>query len=152
MADAIRVVEYFYVTVPNKPGEGARLLETLRREGVNLLAFSAFPAGRQSQADFVPEDAAAFRRAAKKAKWKVKGPKKGFLVQGDDRVGAVSDLIGALAAARINITALDAVSVHGRYGAIFWVAPKDLKKATRIAGAMSAEPAGVNAAIATLGI
>ena len=152
MADAIRVVEYFYVTVPNKPGEGARLLDTLRREGVNLLAFSAFPAGRQSQADFVPEDAAAFRRVAKKAKWKVKGPKKGFLVQGDDRVGAVSDLIGALAAAKINITALDAVSVRGRYGAIFWVAPKDLKKATKIAGAMSAEPAGVNAAIATLGI
>jgi len=152
MADAIRVVEYFYVTVPNKPGEGARLLDTLRREGVNLLAFSAFPAGRQSQADFVPEDAAAFRRVAKKAKWKVKGPKKGFLVQGDDRVGAVSDLIGALAAAKINITALDAVSVHGRYGAIFWVAPKDLKKATKIAGAMSAEPAGVNAAIATMGI
>ena len=97
MADAIRVVEYFYVTVSNKPGEGARLLDTLRRERVNLLAFSAFPAGRKSQADFVPEDAAAFRRAAKKAKWKVKGPKKGFLVQGDDRVGAVADLIGALA-------------------------------------------------------
>jgi hypothetical protein len=152
MADTIRVVEYFYVTVPNKPGEGARLLDTLRREGVNLLAFSAFPAGRQSQADFVPEDAAAFRRVAKKAKWKVKGPKKGFLVQGDDRVGAVSDLIGALAVAKINITALDAVSVHGRYGAIFWVAPKDLKKATKIVGAMSAPPAGVNAAIATLGI
>jgi len=152
MADAIRVVEYFYVTVSNKPGEGARLLDTLRREGVNLLAFSAFPAGRHSQADFVPEDAAAFRRVAKKAKWKVKGPKKGFLVQGDDRVGAVADLIGALAAAKINITALDAVSVHRRYGAIFWVAPKDLKKATKVVGAMSAPQAGIDAAIAALGV
>ena len=64
----------------------------------------------------------------------------------------MSDLIGALAAAKINITALDAVSVRGRYGAIFWVAPKDLRKATKIAGALSAEPAGVNAAIATMGI
>jgi hypothetical protein len=152
MTDAIRVVEYFYVTVPNTPGEGARLLDTLRREGVNLLAFSAFPAGRKSQADFVPEDAAAFRRVAKKAKWTIKGPKKGFLVQGDDRVGAVADLVGALAAAKINITALDAVSVHRRYGAIFWVAPKDLKKATKVVGAMSAPQAGIDAAIATLGI
>ena len=151
MADAIRVVEYFYVTVPDKPGEGARLLDTLRREGVNLLAFSAFPAGRKSQADFVPEDATAFRRVAKKAKWKVKGPKKGFLVQGDDRIGAIADLIGALAAAKINITALDAVSVQRRYGAIFWVAPKDLKKAMNVVMAMNAETDAMAAALATLG-
>ena len=151
MADTIRVVDYFYVTVSNKPGEGARLLDTLRQEGVNLLAFSAFPEGRKSQADFIPEDAAAFRRAAKKAKWKVTGPKKVFLVQGDDRVGAVADLVGALATAKVNITAFDAVSVHGRYGAIFWVAAKDLKKATKVITTMSAETDAMAAALATLG-
>ena len=89
---------YFYVTVPNKPGEGARLLDTLRREGVNLLAFSAFPAGRQSQADFVPEDAAAFRRVAKKAKWKVTGPKKASSSRATIVSARCPDLIGALAA------------------------------------------------------
>jgi len=152
MADTIRVVEYFYVTVANKPGEGARLLDTLRQERVNMLAFSAFPAGRKSQADFVPEDPAAFRRAAKKAKWKVVGPKKAFLVQGDDRVGAIADLVGHLGAAKINVTALDAVSVHGRYAAIFWVAPKDLKKASKIVGALSNSSQTVDAAIALSGI
>ena len=64
MADTIRVVDYFYVTIPNKPGEGARLLDTLRQARVNLLAFSAFPEGRKTQADFVPEDSAAFRSVA----------------------------------------------------------------------------------------
>jgi hypothetical protein len=44
------------------------------------------------------------------------------------------------------------VSVHGRYGAIFWVAPKDLKKATKVVGAMSAPQAGIDAAMATLGV
>jgi hypothetical protein len=151
MSDSIRVVEYFYVTVPNKPGEGARLLDALQRGGVNLLAFSAFPSGRQSQADFVPEDPAAFKRVAKAAKWKVKGPKKGFLVQGDDRVGAMADLVRALAAAKINVTALDAVSVHGRYGAIFWVASKDLKKAAKVIKAMNASVDAMSAALATLG-
>src|SRR5262245_66693303 len=92
MADSVRLVDYFYATVPNKAGEGARLLDALRREGVNLLAFSAFPEGRKSQADFIPEDSAAFRRAAKKAKWKVIGPKKVFLLQGDDRVGLLADI------------------------------------------------------------
>ena len=152
MTDTIRVVEYFYVTVPNKPGEGARLLDTLREERVNMLAFSAFPAGRKAQADFVPEDPAVFRRAAKKAKWKVVGPKKAFLVQGDDRVGAIADLVGRLGAAKINVTALDAVSVHGRYGAIFWVAPRDLKKASKIVGALTNAPQAVDAAIALSGI
>ena len=151
MADAVRLVDYFYVSIPNKAGEGARLLDTLRQERVNLLAFSAFPQGRKTQADFIPEDAAAFRRAAKKAKWKVVGPKKVFLVQGDDRVGACADLIGALAAAKINVIALDAVSVHGRYGAIFWVAPKDLKKTQKVITSMNAETDAMAAALATLG-
>ena len=151
MADVVRPVDYFYVTIPNKPGEGARLLDTLRQAGVNLLAFSAFPEGRKSQADFVPENSPAFRSVAKKAKWKLTGPKKAFLVQGDDRIGAVSDLVGALAAAKINITAFDAVSVHGRYGAIFWVAAKDLKKATKVIAAMNAETDAMAAALATLG-
>ena len=151
MADAIRLVDYFYINIPNKPGEGARALEALRAEGVNLLAFSAFPAGRKSQVDFIPQDPAAFRRAAKKAKWTVTGPKKVFLIQGDDRVGAAADLIGALAAAKVNITALDAVSVHHRYGAILWVAPKDLKKASKALATLNAPVDAMSAALTTLG-
>lgn len=136
MADTIRVVDYFYVTVANKPGEGARALSVVKEAGVNLLAFSAFPQGRRSQLDFLPADTAAFKQAAKRAKWKLVGPKRGFLVEGDDRVGAVADLLERLGAAKINVTALDAVSIGGgRYGAIFWVAPKDVKKAAALLGA-----------------
>ena len=62
MPDEIRRVDYFYVQVPNRPGEGARALGVLRDAGVNLLAYSGFPEGRGAQLDFVPEDAAAFQR------------------------------------------------------------------------------------------
>jgi hypothetical protein len=135
MADTVRIVDYFYVIAPNKAGEGARALTTLKDAGVNLLAFSGFPQGRRAQMDFIPADPAAFKQAAKKAKWKVVGPKRGFLVQGDDRVGAVADLLERLATAKINVTAIDAVSVgDGRYGAIFWVAPKDVRKAAALLG------------------
>jgi predicted amino acid-binding ACT domain protein len=65
----------------------------------------------------------------------VVGPKRGFLVQGEDRVGAVADLLDRLGTAKINVTAIDAVSVDGQYGAIFWVAPKDVKKAAALLGA-----------------
>jgi hypothetical protein len=144
MADTIRLVEYFYMTAPDKPGEGARALNTLKEAGVNLVAFSAFPEGRRAQLDFIPVDAAAFKQAAKQAKWKVVGPKRGFLVQGDDRVGAVADLLERLGAAKINVTAIDAVTVtDGRYGAIFWVAPKDVKKAAALLGASGSTAATV---------
>jgi hypothetical protein len=142
MADIVRLVDYFYITAPNKAGEGARALTTLKEAGVNLLAFSGFPQGRRAQMDFIPTDPVAFKQVAKKAKWKLVGPKRGFLVQGDDRVGAVADLLDRLGAAKINVTAIDAVSVgDGRYGAILWVAPKDIKKAAGVLGASASTSA-----------
>jgi hypothetical protein len=135
MPDTFRVVDYFYVTAANKPGEGARVLNSLKQAGVNLLAFSGFPQGRKAQLDFVPADPAAFKQAAKQAKLKVVGPKRAFLLHGEDRIGAMADLIDRLATAKINLTALDAVAVEGRYGAIFWVAPKDVKKTAALLGA-----------------
>src|SRR2546422_2847930 len=80
MPDMIRQVDYYYTMAPDKAGEGARLLAVLRNAGVNLLAFSAFPSARKSQADFVPADGAAFVAAAKQAKIKLKGPKKCYLI------------------------------------------------------------------------
>src|SRR5438874_741846 len=97
MADTIRRVSYYYTTIPDKPGEGTRLLDALRRAGVNLLALHAFPSARKAQVDFVPSDAAVFEAAAKGAKIKLSKPKTAFLVDGDDRVGALAGVLGRLA-------------------------------------------------------
>ena len=134
MVDTIRQVDYFYVQVPHKAGEAAKALRVLKDAGVNLLAFSGFPEGRRAQMDFIPADAAAFKSVAKANKWKLVGPKRGFFIHGDDRVGAIADLVGKLADAQINVTAIDAVCVDGRYGALCWVAPRDVKKAAQILG------------------
>ena len=136
MPDTVQRIEYFYVMVPNKPGEGARLLGALQEGGINLLAFSGFPEGRGSQLDFVPSDPAAFRQFVRKAKWKVTGPKRAFLFSGEDRVGVAAEMHRKLAEARINVTAIDAVCAGaGRYGAILWVAPRDFTKAAKLLGA-----------------
>ncbi len=136
MAETIRRVQYFYVMAPDKPREGARALHTLKEAGVNLLAFSGFPVGRRAQLDFVPENPAAFRAVARKAKWKVTGPRIGFLVEGDDRTGVCAEILGKLAAARINVTASDAVIAGGgRFGAILWVKPRDVNRAAKTLGA-----------------
>ena len=75
MADIIRKVAYFAMDVPNKPGEGARVLGTLAEAGVNLLAFSGFPNGRKAQLDFIPEDVAVSKKAVKVAKIKTRPQK-----------------------------------------------------------------------------
>lgn len=133
--DSVRTAQYFKVQVSDKPGEGARMLSVLQAAGINLLAFSGFPRNRRAQLDFVPDDPTVFLYAAKQAKWKVQKSKTCFVVNGDDRTGAVAELMSKLAASKINVTAIDAVCAgEGRFGALFWVKPRDVKKATTVLG------------------
>jgi hypothetical protein len=136
MADTVRRVDYFYIETPDKPGEGAKVLAGLRDAGVNLLAYTAFPRGRRAQIDFIPEDSVAFKAVAKKAGLKLSAKKTGFLIQGEDRAGALAEIMAKLAAADINVTATDAVCAgEGRYGAILWVKPPDVRRAAKALGA-----------------
>jgi hypothetical protein len=133
MADEIQRVQYFHTEVSDKPGEGLKVLNALRGEAVNLSGFVAFPKGRRAQLDFVPTDQAAFKTAAKKAKVRLIGPKTAFLIQGDERIGAIADTVAKLSRAGINITALHAaIAGGGRYGAILWVKPRDVNKAAKV--------------------
>ena len=137
MADPIRRMDYFYVMVNDKPGAASRIVETLAADGVGMLAFSGFPQGKKkSQIVFVPEDAKAFKRSAKKMGLKVSKTRIGFLLQGEDKVGALNRVLSKLADAKINMTAIDAVSAgSGRYGAILWVKQKRVAKAAKGLGA-----------------
>ncbi len=136
MADIVRKVAYFALDVPNKPGEGARILGALADAGVNLLAFSGFPNGRKSQLDIIPEDVNVFKKAVRLTKIRTRPQKFGFLIQGNDRKGAVANILLKLADKEINVTAIDAVSAGaGRYAAILWVNPEDINKTAKALGA-----------------
>lgn len=136
MADTVRSVEYSYVTVPDQPGAVQELFEALQEGGVNLLAVLGFPAGEgRAQIDLVPEDPAALRQAAERAGVTLSERKRAFLIQGDDRVGAMLDVTTKLAKANISITAAAAVSAGtGSYGMLLWVAPADLERAAAVLG------------------
>ncbi len=137
MADRVKKVTYCYAKVPTRAGQGAALLEDLRKADVNLLAFSGFPAGGgKAQLDFVAENTTGLRRAAKKNGWRLSKAKKAFLVTGKDTPGAVHRHLRKLADKKINITAADAVCAgKGRYGMILWVKPKDYARAARMLNA-----------------
>lgn len=133
MATTVRKTAYFSMKTPNRPGQGARLLNALAAHGVNLLAFTGFPNAGRAQVDFIPYDVSKFARAARKLGLKTSKRKTVFLAQGGDKAGAVASVCGRLAKAGINMVAMDAVAAgKGRYGAIFWVKPRDVARASRV--------------------
>jgi hypothetical protein len=118
MADRVKKVGYCYMKVPNRAGQGEKVLGKLRDEGVNLLAYSGFPIGKgKAQLDFIPENMVAFRRVARNEGWRISKVKK-------------------LAESKINVTAADAMAAgKGRYGMILWVNPVAYNRAAKVLNA-----------------
>jgi len=137
MSDKVRTAVYYKVEVPHKAGQGARLLSALKEAGVNLLAFNGFPISPdKGQLDFVPENPDAFVKAMKGLDVKLGEPKSCFLIQGDDRVGALSETLSKLATQGITVVAGQAVSAgEHRFGMILWVNPADQAKTAKALGA-----------------
>jgi len=129
----IRKVVYFSMQVPNRPGVGVDMLKSIAKGKQNLLAFTGFPNRGSAQVDFVPSDPVEFARGARKAGAKLSKRKTAFLVQGEDRVGALVRVLDVLAKARINMVAMNAVTAgSGRFGAIFWVRPNNVGRVSRL--------------------
>jgi hypothetical protein len=135
MADQIRRVDYYYVEVPDKPGEGVRVLGALKEAGVNLLSFTAFPGSKgKTQIDLVALDGEALVRAAKNAGLTLSPRKQAFFVQGSDRAGAAAEVLRKLSSAGINIRASNGAAAQGGFGMIVWVAQGDIANAAKALG------------------
>lgn len=133
---SVRKADYYTMKVSQRPGAGAQLLAAMKAARVNLLAFTGFPTGGGAQVDFIPENSARFRQAAKKAGLTVSKRKTVFVVRGDDKVGALTGVLGRLAKAKINIVSLSAVTAgKRRYGMVLWVKKADVGRAARALGA-----------------
>jgi hypothetical protein len=137
MADKISKVAYAYVTVPDRAGQGAKVLGALRKAKLNMHAYLGFPAGGgKAQLDIVPERMGALRRLARREGWKLSKPKRCFRVTGKDRPGAVEATIAKLGRARVSVTAATAMHAgRGAYGMIVWVKPKSFARAAKALGA-----------------
>ena len=136
MGDTIHKIDYYHTTIPDRPGEGLRVLMGLKEAEVNLLACCGFPIGEgKVQLDLVPEYDESFRKAAARMDLPLSEKKHAFLIQGSDRAGAASDTFAKLAARGINVRAAQAISTgQGRWGMILWVDPADHEKASEALG------------------
>jgi hypothetical protein len=134
MTVSIRRVSYCYLEVADKPGEGARVFEALQQQGVSLLSMTAFPTkGGKSQIDLVA-GSGDLEAAAAKAGLKLSKKKSAFFITGDDRPGAVAEILKKLADAKINVTATNAACGQTGFGMIVWVKPGDVDAAAKALG------------------
>ena len=131
MADDVRRVEHYTIEIKDEVGAGARALAALRDNDVNLIAAWGYPAGPgKAKLELVPKDGAGFVAAAKAAGLEIGAPTPAFYVSGGDRSGAIAEKFEALARAKVNVSAAQAISDdRGHFGAIIYVAPADLQKA-----------------------
>jgi hypothetical protein len=131
MDDQLRIVDCYYVTVRDRPGEGSRLLEHISESGLSLTAFTAVPTGTdEAQICLVTEEPEKLQDAAAKAGATLIGPKKGFLIQGSDRIGALHAYYLTLSNAGVNVYSSSGVcDGTGRFGFILWVEAGDFDKA-----------------------
>ncbi|MCP4582233.1 MAG: hypothetical protein GY839_11510 [candidate division Zixibacteria bacterium] len=132
MPSRVSEAEYYYSLVADKPGEARKLMEFFSEKQVNLLAITNFPVGEgKSQLVFIPADPEVLKKAAADAEIDLVGPKKAFLIQGEDKIGALYDYILKLSNAGINIHASNGVvDGTGRFGYVIWVNPADYEKAS----------------------
>ena len=136
MSATVRAVEYFYLMVHDRR-EAYRLLSQLAAAEVSLLAFNAIPMGSDhTQLVLFPEDTGTLTVAVEKAGLALSGPERAFIVQGDDRLGALVDLHFRLLEAQINVYASRGVTDgRGAFGYIMYVRPCDYHHAANLLGA-----------------
>ena len=136
MPDVIRRVDYFNTTVRDEPGEGYQLLSQLADVGLNLVAFTAIPVGpNQTQLTLFPKDSGAMETAAQRAGMRIEGPHPAFLVQGDDKLGALAGIHERLFDANVNIYASSGVTDgRGTFGYLIYVRPEHYERAAAALG------------------
>jgi hypothetical protein len=136
MADQARVVYSYSTSVPDEPGQAFKVLATLVSAGINLLGCSGTQSGSEARIDVVPADAGAFAALVERAMLGFRQQKAGFLIQGDDRPGALAEHLSRLADTGINVGGVHGLAAGaGRWSAIVWIADSDLEGAARALGA-----------------
>jgi hypothetical protein len=133
MATAKRMT-YFKAKIEDKPGALLALAVDLKEKNIDLAGMKGVSHAGHGDVLVIPKNPEKLRTA-----WTAAGTllEEGtlFFVTGADKTGALSGSLDALAKADVNVVAVEAGAVGGRFGAFLWVAPSDVDKTTQALGA-----------------
>jgi hypothetical protein len=121
---------YFKARIEDKPGALSSLVQDLKEKNLGLIGLKGVGQGGQGDVLVIPKFPEKMRIA-----WKATGTlvEEGtlFFVSGTDTTGALVASLEAITQAGVNIVAIEAAAVSGRFGAFVWVAPEDVERTTQ---------------------
>ena len=121
---AVKRITVHCLEIEDKPGSLQELLGQAASANVDLLCFAAFSAGGKGQVHIGAKDESAFKACAQKAGIESTAAA-GFIIGGEDTVGAAADALKGLADAGINGVAGAAMACDGQYQMLVVVKASD---------------------------
>ncbi|MBI3940089.1 MAG: hypothetical protein HY315_04595 [Acidobacteria bacterium] len=121
-------VSYFMADLDDKPGVLLKILQSLKAKNISLAGLWGFGThGGKATLFVIARNPDKLRKAWSAGLLAQEGT--GFFVTGADRTGALIATLKALAEKGVNIHAIDAVAVGGRFGSFIWVKAEDVERA-----------------------
>ena len=134
MAKAQRVT-YFKANLEDKAGALLALAKDLKSENLGLIGLWGYGTSTGRGDVFaIPKSPEKLRNAWKQAGILVEEGT-AFFLKGTDKTGALVKSLEAIAQAGVNITAMNALAVGGKYGSVVWVPQADVQKTAQALGA-----------------
>ncbi|HXH18015.1 MAG TPA: hypothetical protein VNJ07_02940 [Chitinophagales bacterium] len=131
---AIQQVSYFRANLQDKPGELLKVMQALKSKNIGLAGLWGFATSPGKAQLYAVAKNPAKLRGFWRASRLLAEEGKGFFITGNDRTGALNATLESLAKNGINIVAVDAIAVGGKFGSFIWVKPADVKKAAKVLG------------------
>jgi hypothetical protein len=130
----IRRETYFKIDAEDRPGALAMITATLMEEGVDMSGIWGFGMGDgAAQVMAVPRDIPGFKKVAQKADWTI-DEHVCFHLEGEDKPGALVEILHKISAEGLNLNAVDAIGVEGQFGCYIWSDDEDVIPISELLG------------------
>jgi len=128
----IRRTQYIVISTDDQPGQLARFSKKISEYEINLEAIWCFGTGRgNAEIIAIPWDPNLFKKIAIEAGWTFREGSC-FHLSGEDRPGALAETLDRIAQEGINLHAVDAMAIEGKYSAYVWCNEQDVEKLRKV--------------------
>ena len=131
------LVTYFSIIAKDKAGELARVSARLMNAEVDCEGIWGFSIG-MGTADIlvIPRDVKHFKEVAEEANWNF-SESSCFRIRGQDKTGALVDLLDEFAQAGFNLHAVDAMAMGKDFSCYIWAKDQDIVPIAQLLGLRS---------------
>lgn len=124
----------YSMSVVDRPGHLASLVRQFANQDVSLAGLWTFSIGEgKAWVIIVPEDPALFKKVTSALSIdSAEGTC--FHVTGDNRIGALSQLLETIAQKGLNVHALDSIAVDNKFGCYIWPENNEIEQVAEVLG------------------